>query len=214
MDLPLPEDRFSDPREFAAARLELYLERAREQRAHARYLAAATSLARLLAREPLHPEALALREEVREEVARLSAPVQARRPSRGLVLLVDQDDRVAAGLVTSFRLSGFGVMAASSPVEAGQILADSLPDVVVSEVNFHDGPSGLDFYTALRNDRRVRDVPFLFLATRLDRDLMIAGRRMGVDDMLQKPADPDVVVAAAQRAVHLRPAAFVPAMAV
>jgi DNA-binding response OmpR family regulator len=33
---------------------------------------------------------------------------------------------------------------------------------------------------------------------------MIAGRRMGVDDMLEKPVDPDVAVAAAFHALRRR----------
>jgi DNA-binding response OmpR family regulator len=38
-------------------------------------------------------------------------------------------------------------------------------------------------------------MPFLFLATRIDRDTLIAGKRLGVSDFVLKPLDDDLVIA-------------------
>jgi DNA-binding response OmpR family regulator len=40
-----------------------------------------------------------------------------------------------------------------------------------------------------------RDIPFVFLAARIDRETLIAGKRFGVDDFLQKPVDAEVILA-------------------
>jgi DNA-binding response OmpR family regulator len=47
----------------------------------------------------------------------------------------------------------------------------------------------------LKTNSGNEDLPFLFLATRIDRDTLIAGKRFGVDDLILKPVDDDVVIA-------------------
>jgi CheY-like chemotaxis protein len=204
MPSPLPEDRFQDPYEFHLARIEHYLELACERRSLAQYHAARRLLARLLALEPRHAEALRMRHEIAGDVDRHRMSPPGRRSWHGLALLVDQDDRVVAGLLPAFRSSGFGVLAASNVREAAEILAEWTPDVVLSDVNFAGGSEGLGLFHAVRSEPRLIGTAFVFLAALLDRHLMIAGRRMGVDDMLQKPVDPDVAVAAAFHALRRR----------
>ncbi|HCV42607.1 MAG TPA: hypothetical protein DGH68_03915 [Bacteroidetes bacterium] len=67
--------------------------------------------------------------------------------------------------------------------------------MVVSEVNFENGSLGYDLYLWIRTNIGTERLPFLFLATRIDRDTLIAGKRLGVSDFILKPLDEDLVVA-------------------
>ncbi len=110
-----------------------------------------------------------------------------------LVLLVDQDEQLLAGLGDALRKYGFQVLGASTYDEAVETMSLITPDVVVSEVNFENGPRGFDLFHWMRNNLTSRSIPFLFLASHIDRDTLIAGKRFGVDDFMQKPVDEGVV---------------------
>jgi PleD family two-component response regulator len=66
---------------------------------------------------------------------------------------------------------------------------------VISEVNFENGPLGFDLYLWVRTNQATAGIPFVFLAMKIDRDTLIAGKKVGVDDFILKPLDADVVTA-------------------
>jgi DNA-binding response OmpR family regulator len=111
------------------------------------------------------------------------------------VLVVDQDERLLLELAVSLSRSGFQVVGAGTYDEAIEALGTMKPDIVISEVNFENGPKGFDLYLQLRTNSAFMDTPFMFLATRVDRDTLIAGKRFGVDDFVVKPADSEVITA-------------------
>jgi PleD family two-component response regulator len=81
---------------------------------------------------------------------------------------------------------------------------------VVSEVNFEAGPRGFDLFLWMRSTPSFKDIPFLFHATRIDRDILIAGKRFGVDDFIVKPADGEVIAAAVAQTLLRRKVVVVP----
>lgn len=118
------------------------------------------------------------------------------RPRRSdLVMIVDQDERLLISLTGTLRRYGFMAIGASSYEEALETYSMFRPEVVISEVNFETGPKGFDLYLWLKTNAGNQEVPFLFLATRIDRETLIAGKRFGVDDLIMKPVDDDVVIA-------------------
>jgi DNA-binding response OmpR family regulator len=87
------------------------------------------------------------------------------------------------------------VIGAGSYEEAVEALGTVQPDIILSEVNFAQGSRGFDLYLWLRTNSAFMDTPFMFLAARVDRDTLIAGKRFGVDDFILKPVDREVVTA-------------------
>ncbi len=114
-----------------------------------------------------------------------------RRPE--LIMVVDQDERLLTALTATFRRFGFRTIAADSYEEAMETLSIARPDLVISEVNFATGPKGFDLFLWLKTNGQHNNAAFIFLAARLDREALIAGKRFGVDDFLQKPVDAEVV---------------------
>ena len=116
------------------------------------------------------------------------------RPSE-LILVVDQDEQILIDLGAALRKSGYQVLGAESYEEALESMSQNPPDAVISEVNFANGPRGFELYHWIKSTLTDRSIPFLFLASRIDRETLIAGKRFGVDDFLQKPVDEEVVLA-------------------
>lgn len=214
MDVTIERQTEISPREaYQHAKVEHYLDRAAECFAMARYHATQRVLDIVTALDPGNAAAAELRDRTHERLRLLCRPVHAdwlnnhqaagaRRPE--IVMVVDQDERVLTGLSETFRGYGFPVVGAGTIDESAEILSSCLPDVVLSEVNFDSGPRGFELFHQMKTLQPGNDGVFLFLVARLDRDVEIAGRRMGVDDFIVKPFDPDVVAATVMRCLTRR----------
>ncbi len=112
-----------------------------------------------------------------------------------LVLVVDQDERILSTMAETLRKYGFGAVGAASFEEAVEALAIFRPHLIISEVNFENGPVGYDLYLWVRHNEELKGIPFLYLATRVTREMLIAGKRMGVDEFIVKPLDEELVMA-------------------
>jgi len=96
------------------------------------------------------------------------------------VLLVEDDDRVAAALTDVLRRHGVLVQRVSSGREA---LAPHAVDLVLLDLGLPD----MDGLAVCRALRRVVDVPIIAVTARAEEHERIAGLRAGADDYVVKP---------------------------
>jgi PleD family two-component response regulator len=186
---------------FKQAKIEHYLQRAEEHVQMARYSTAFKTLKSVYQLDPDNSAAHSLQKRIEYFISNLVSKREHRESGRTkrrrdeLVLIVDQDERVLTSLTSTLRKYGFGAVGAGSYDEAIEAIVKYQPDMIVSEVNFENGSVGYDLYLWIRTNVKTRELPFLFLATRIDRDTLIAGKRLGVADFILKPLDEDLVTA-------------------
>lgn len=119
----------------------------------------------------------------------------AARPS-GMVLVVEDEPRIAEVLEAYLRRDGFGVARAGDGPTALRLHAQLRPDLVLLDVML----PGLDGFEVLRRLRAdpSPSTPVILLTAR-DEDVdKILGLRMGADDYVVKPFSPPEVVARVQ----------------
>jgi CheY-like chemotaxis protein len=208
---------------FRRAKVDHYIDRARECVHMGRYLSAKKTLELVSALEKESPAAEEIRgllEDAMTQIQQRSSNGHAHkdgdesagRPRRHeLVLVVDQDEELLTSLAATLRRYGFLAIGAASYEEAIETFAFAKPDVIISEVNFETGPRGFDLYLWLKTNSGTDTIPFLFLATRIDRETLIAGKRFGVDDLILKPVDDDVVIASVINCLARKKATRTPA---
>jgi PleD family two-component response regulator len=209
---------------YRRAKVDHYMERARECFQMGRYLGASRLIDAVFGLEKENAEAEELRRAAAAALAQIEERpkngnggadrdngTQGRSRRKEVVLLVDQDERLLTSLVGTLHRYGFLAISAASYDEAMETFAAAKPDVVISEVNFDSGPRGYDLYLWLKTNHADESIPFLFLATQIDRDALIAGKRFGVDDMILKPVDDDVVIASVINCLARRKARGTPA---
>jgi CheY-like chemotaxis protein len=187
---------------FRIAKIEHWLDRARECIQMSRYHAAIKALEPISHLDPTNQEAVELRRNAEESLkaalrrsngeAKELNGLHSSRHSE-LIMIVDQDERLLTALTGTLHRFGFRTIAADSYEEAMETLAVARPDLVISEVNFEAGPRGFDLFLWLKTNGQHNSTAFMFLAARLDREALIAGKRFGVDDFLLKPVDAEVV---------------------
>jgi PleD family two-component response regulator len=193
---------------FHRARIEHYLLRAEECIQMARYKTAQKAVEKVFSLEPENRAGKSLQKRIDYILATLtrngssdvggdgsSEQTWKRQKRHALVMVVDQDERILYALTESLSKHGFDVVAAGGYDEAIEILSIMNPQLILSEVNFANGPMGFDLYLWIRTNARLQGIPFLYLATRVDRETLIAGKRLGVDDFIVKPLDEGIVIA-------------------
>lgn len=194
---------------FMQMKIEHYVKKGEDCCAMARYPIARRMLDAALALDPAHPASLALKERIDREFGTVLRHGGTAAPGRSigkddLIVVVDQDERLLTHFADVLGRRGFRFAGAATYEEAVELLSMVIPDVIVSEINFDTGARGFDLFLWLRTNSALTTVPFLFHATRIDRDVMIAGRRFGVDDFLVKPVDGELLAAAATTVLNRR----------
>ena len=199
---------FPEEISFVQAKIEHYLRRCEEYMQTSRLLMAKKMMEKVFAIEPENRAARSLEKRIEyslSSLSMLSREGRARMEEGGelspkhrrgkIVLIVDQDEKVLGQLSDRLKLNGFDPVSAGSYREALDVLGLIRPNIVISEVNFENGPLGFDLYLWVRTNQATAGIPFVFLAMKIDRDTLIAGKKVGVDDFILKPLDADVVTA-------------------
>ena len=102
------------------------------------------------------------------------------------LLVVEDDDAIREGLSELLTLEGFKVKETRNGKEALDVLINSEPDMVISDIMMPvmDGHTLLENYKNLPNNNNI---PFLFLTAFADNTNIRKGMNLGADDYLTKP---------------------------
>lgn len=110
------------------------------------------------------------------------------------LLVVDDEPNLLRAVGACLRGEGFDVMTARSGAEALMRLAQTVPDLIVSDIRM-PGMDGYGLARHLRESSRTALVPIVFLTAKDQTADRIEGFRAGVDAYLTKPFEPDELVA-------------------
>jgi two-component system, OmpR family, response regulator MprA len=121
--------------------------------------------------------------------------------STGRVLVVEDDTSIADVLRRTLRQEGHEVRSAADGVEALEVAASFIPDLVVLDL----GLPRLDGVEVLRRLRASSDVPILILTARTETDDRVQGLDSGADDYLVKPFERKELLARLRALLRRRP---------
>jgi DNA-binding NarL/FixJ family response regulator len=110
------------------------------------------------------------------------------------LLVVDDDPGLLRAVAETLRAEGYEVTTARRGAEALGYIAQSLPDLIVSDIRM-PGMDGYELVRNLRASARTRLIPIVFLTAKDETADRIAGFRTGVDAYLTKPFEPDELLA-------------------
>ncbi len=110
------------------------------------------------------------------------------------VLIVEDEPAILELVAVNLEHAGYETLRAKSAEEAGRLLDDILPDLVLLDWML-PGQSGLALARRLRGDARTRELPLIFLTARADEPDKIAGLEAGADDYITKPFSTKELVA-------------------
>jgi DNA-binding response OmpR family regulator len=107
------------------------------------------------------------------------------------VLVVDDESRIIKFLDVKLKASGYEVLTASNGAEALAMVQTQEPDLIVLDVIM----PGMDGFETLKQIRALSAVPVIILSAVEGNMDKIKGLKLGADDYLAKPFNPDELVA-------------------
>ena len=121
--------------------------------------------------------------------------------SGGRVLVVEDDTDIADVLRRSLRNEGYEVRTSADGVDALDVAAGFVPDLVVLDL----GLPRLDGIEVCRRLREEGDVPILMLTARAETEDRVTGLDSGADDYLAKPFERQELLARIRALLRRRP---------
>lgn len=110
------------------------------------------------------------------------------------LLVVEDNHRLLRVITVYLEKAGFEVMTARDGGDALVRLAETIPDLIVSDIMM-PGVDGFAFAASVRSNARTDLIPIIFLTAKDTRADRIAGFKSGVDAYLVKPFEPEELVA-------------------
>lgn len=110
------------------------------------------------------------------------------------LLIVDDEPMLLRALELTFQVEGFEVFTARSAAEGFLRLAESLPDLIISDIRM-PGMDGYSFAKKLRGSSRTSLIPIVFLTAKDSLSDKVEGLQMGVDFYLTKPFETEELLA-------------------
>lgn len=114
--------------------------------------------------------------------------------NRKRLLVVDDEPNLLRAVAASLRAGGYEVVTARNGREALLRVAESVPDLIVSDIRM-PGMDGYKLARQLRASARTALVPVVFLTAKDDVADRVEGFRSGVDAYVTKPFEPDELLA-------------------
>ncbi|MDE6201975.1 MAG: response regulator, partial [Lachnospiraceae bacterium] len=107
------------------------------------------------------------------------------------ILIVDD---VAADLQSAVEVlkDSYDITARDSGQKALALLQDMQPDLILLDVNM-PGMDGYEVMEELKKDRKLNEIPVIFLTSQSDQESEIKGLKMGAMDFVRKPFEPEVM---------------------
>ena len=110
------------------------------------------------------------------------------------VLLVDDNTLVLEVMSRALNREGFICQKAESVKQAMQLLSKDIPDIILSDYDM-PGVNGFEFRQQLRENIHYKHIPFMFLTSMNDAELVQQGMNMDAIDYIIKDVPIPVIVA-------------------
>lgn len=110
------------------------------------------------------------------------------------LLVVDDEPNLLRAVAACLKAEDFEVSTARSGNEALMQLAESVPDLIISDIRM-PGMDGYKLARQLRGSPRTALVPIVFLTAKDETADRIEGFRAGIDAYLTKPFEPGELIA-------------------
>jgi DNA-binding response OmpR family regulator len=107
-------------------------------------------------------------------------------------VLIAEDDRDFGNILTQYvTISGFDVTLGRDGKEAWDLFLQNKPDICVLDVMMPE----MDGFTLAEKIKEVQpDVPVIFLTAKSLKEDIVRGLKIGADDYITKPFDPEVLI--------------------
>lgn len=130
-------------------------------------------------------------------------PPVRRKPCKGFVLVVDDEEQNRSVLRDPLEAVGYVVAEAESGIQAMEKIAQRLPDVILLDLMMPK-MDGFEVCRSLKTNPKTAHIPILLVTALSDRKERLTGIAVGANDFLTKPVDIQDVTLRVRNAVYAK----------
>lgn len=138
----------------------------------------------------INPVQLANREALAIGSVKVSVAEPVQADVSKMVLVVDDSLTMRKVLGRLLEREGYRVITAKDGVDALQALQDTLPDIILSDIEM-PRMDGFEFTRSVRGDIRTKDIPIIIISSRTAEKHRSLAQEIGVNAYLGKPVQDD-----------------------
>lgn len=113
------------------------------------------------------------------------------------ILLIEDNMDILDNLNEYLVMEKYKILVASTGKEGVKIAFDNIPDLIVCDVLMHE-MSGYEVLRQLLASTKTSRIPFIFSTSLSENRDRIATLKLGADDFITKPYEPELLVQMAQ----------------
>jgi PAS domain S-box-containing protein len=107
-------------------------------------------------------------------------------PGSKTILVIEDDQNIRESITDLLETSNFNVISAPNGKEGLQLAIEKIPDLILCDIMM-PLMDGYEVIQAVRKEKSLKDVPFIFLSAKSQKTDMRKGMDLGADDYLTKP---------------------------
>lgn len=116
--------------------------------------------------------------------------------SHATILILDDDVNFLLYVSKILKKNNYHCITTQSAEEGLELLQSMTPDLILCDIAFGRlQMNGFEFYEQFRSLQRFQQTPFIFLTGLAQESLIQTGKKLGIDDYLIKPIQPDRLLA-------------------
>ncbi len=113
-------------------------------------------------------------------------------------MIVEDSPAVAEMIKDALEDEGCDVQVALNGFEALRDLLDFQPDIIITDIMMPK-VDGLELCEAIQNRLETRDIPFILLSSRFDKETVERGRRIGARFFIAKPFEMEKLLSSVKK---------------
>jgi len=102
------------------------------------------------------------------------------------ILIIEDDQLIRESIVELLETRSYRVLSAGNGIEGISVAIENQPDLIVCDVMM-PGLDGYEVVASIRNEKKLAEVPFIFLSAKTQRLDLRKAMNLGADDYLTKP---------------------------
>lgn len=99
------------------------------------------------------------------------------------ILLVEDNEMVAKGLIYSLKQNGYNIIHKSNVKDTIKFMQNENVNLIILDISLPDG-NGLNLY---ESQIKSKNIPTIFLTAKDDEETIVKGLEIGADDYITKP---------------------------
>ena len=124
--------------------------------------------------------------------------------SSPIVLLVDEDVVLRGSLTYLLNLHHYKTIESNNGEEVFEVLARTIPDVILLEVKSGSSLDGFSLLKILKNDSRYKHIPVIIVSSLTDETNILYGLELGANDYITKPFKAKEVILKVSNLIKLK----------